>query len=101
MAAPSPEVAGEAQPASAVGSGQGTAPGQGKGYSIYGCAPAFEFIGGGVLFGVPCPRYGLAAVALLRGFVCHRTRVGRYAFAIGGNEEGVRRTGVNSRRYKI
>jgi len=35
------------------------------------------------------------------GFVFHHTRVGRYAFAIGGNEEGVRRTGVNIRRYKM
>jgi ribose transport system permease protein len=35
------------------------------------------------------------------GFVFHHTKVGRYAFAIGGNEEGVRRAGVNVHSYKV
>ena len=84
-----------------LGIAQGTALSLSKGYSMYGFPPSFEFIGGGVLFGIPFPLYILVAVALLMGFVFHHTRVGRYAYAIGGNEEGVRRTGVNIRRYKM
>jgi ribose transport system permease protein len=83
-----------------LGIAQGTALSLSNGYSMYGFPDSFQFIGGGVLFGIPFPLYILAVIALLMGFVFHHTRVGRYAYAIGGNEEGVRRTGVNVRRYK-
>jgi ribose transport system permease protein len=83
-----------------LGIAQGTALSLSNGYSMYGFPDSFQFIGGGVLFGIPFPLYILAVIALLMGFVFHHTRVGRYAYAIGGNEEGVRRTGVNVGRYK-
>src|SRR5437868_4893153 len=65
-----------------LGIAQGTALSLSKGYSMYGFPPSFEFIGGGVLFGIPFPLYILVVVALLMGFVFHHTRVGRYAYAI-------------------
>jgi ribose transport system permease protein len=84
-----------------LGIAQGTALSLSKGYSMYGFPESFQFIGGGTLFGIPFPLYILVAVALLMGFVFRHTKVGRYAFAIGGNEEGVRRTGVSIGRYKL
>jgi ribose transport system permease protein len=84
-----------------LGIAQGTALSLSKGYSMYGFPESFQFIGGGTLFGIPFPLYILVVVALFMGFVFHQTKVGRYAFAIGGNEEGVRLTGVNVRHYKL
>jgi ribose transport system permease protein len=84
-----------------LGIAQGTALSLSKGYSMYGFPESFQFIGGGTLFGIPFPLYILVVVGLFMGFVFHQTKVGRYAFAIGGNEEGVRRTGVNLRQYKL
>ncbi len=40
-----------------LGIAQGTALSLSKGYSMYGFPPSFEFIGGGVLFGIPFPLY--------------------------------------------
>jgi ribose transport system permease protein len=84
-----------------LGIAQGTALSLSKGNSMYGFPESFQWIGGGTLFGIPVPLYILCAVALLMGFVFHQTKVGRYAFAIGGNEEGVRRTGVSVAGYKV
>jgi ribose transport system permease protein len=84
-----------------LGIAQGTALSMSSGYSMYGFPESFQFIGGGTLLGIPFPLYILAAIALLMGFVFHHTRIGRYAFAIGGNEEGVRRAGISVGRYKL
>jgi D-xylose transport system permease protein len=41
------------------------------------------------------------AVLVLGSFVLTRTKTGRYIYAIGGNGEAVRRSGVNVSRYKM
>ena len=61
-----------------------------------------ETIGTGRLFGeIPYVVLIAAAVALVFGVVLSQTRFGRYTYAIGSNEEGVRRTGVNVDRHLI
>ena len=84
-----------------LGIAQGLALTLSNGRSMYGFPPAFEVIGGGALAGVPVPILILVVVAVSMEFVFRQTRLGRYAFAIGGSEESVRRTGINVRRFKL
>ena len=61
-----------------------------------------ETIGSGRLFGeIPYLVLIAAAVALVFGDHPAQTRFGRYTYAIGSNEEGVRRAGVNVDRHLI
>jgi D-xylose transport system permease protein len=48
--------------------------------------------------GVQIPVLLLAIVALIVNYVSNNTRFGRYAYAIGGNREAARLSGVNIRR---
>jgi ribose transport system permease protein len=71
------------------------------GAPINGMGWLFDYIGLGDLFGVPTPIYFLVAVVLIVHFILSRTSLGRYAYAIGGNENATRLSGVPVRRIKI
>ena len=45
--------------------------------------------------GIPIPVLLLAVVAVVMSYVSNNTRFGRYAYAIGGNREAARLSGVN------
>ena len=61
-----------------------------------------ETIGTGRLFDqIPYLVVIAAVVALIFGIILAQTRFGRYTYAIGSNEEGVRRAGVNVDRHLI
>ncbi len=61
-----------------------------------------ETIGTGRLFDqIPWLVVIAAVVALIFGIILAQTRFGRYTYAIGSNEEGVRRAGVNVDRHLI
>lgn len=51
--------------------------------------------------GVPVPVLIWAAVALLLSFIVHRTRFGRYVFAMGGNPEAAALVGIPVRRVTL
>ena len=60
------------------------------------------FLGGGAwLWGISNPVLYTLALALITGFVLRWTKFGRYVFAIGGNEQAARLTGVPVRKVKI
>ena len=84
-----------------LGIAQGLALTLSNGLSMYGFPPAFDLIGGGTVGGIPVPVAILAAIALLMAYVFHQMRVGRYAFALGSNEEAVRRSGIPVPWFKI
>jgi ribose/xylose/arabinose/galactoside ABC-type transport system permease subunit len=84
-----------------LGIAQGLALTLSNGLSMYGFPPAFESIGGGQLAGLPVPVLILALVAGLMLYVFHQTSTGSYAFALGGNEEAVRRSGINVAWLKV
>lgn len=72
-----------------------------NGYPISGLQPSFRFIGNGFIGPIPVPViiYGLAVV--VGALVLSQTRFGRYIYAIGGNEEAARLSGIPVDRYKI
>ncbi len=71
-----------------------------KGYPISGFNADFRLIGGGYLLGIPIPIIIFLGIVLLAYIVLTQTRLGRYTYAIGGNEETVKLSGVNANFFK-
>jgi ribose transport system permease protein len=84
-----------------LGIAQGTALKLSGGYSMYGFPEWFDFIGNGTILRIPFPIWIVAAVAILAHYIFTQRSMGRYAYALGANEETVRRAGINVRRLKI
>ncbi len=61
----------------------------------------FEFLGKGVLFGVPFQIILLVLAVALAIFFLRSTIFGRYVIAVGGNEEAARLSGIRVNRTKI
>lgn len=70
------------------------------GRPVSGFASDFRFLATGRVFIVPVPVLVTIAVYVLLHFVLTRTRFGRYVYAIGGNEEAARLSGVAVRFHK-
>ena len=66
------------------------------GYPIDGLPEAFAFFGRGTVLGIQTPVVIMVAYLLL-----DKTPIGRYIYAIGGNEEATRLSGVRVARYKL
>ena len=58
---------------------------------------AYQIPGKDTAQGVPIPVLIWGAVALLISFLVHRTRFGRYIFAMGGNPDAAELSGINTR----
>ncbi|HEV7310287.1 ABC transporter permease [Ensifer sp.] len=58
-------------------------------------------LGGGSVFGIANPVIYMIVLALLTGFVLRWTRIGRYIYAIGGNEKAAIATGLPVRPIKV
>lgn len=61
----------------------------------------YTFVGQGMFLGVPVPVLILFGVFALAWIVLYRTPFGRYVYAVGGNEEAARISGVNARAVKF
>lgn len=64
-------------------------------------ADSFAVIGTGYLFGVPVPVWIMAVTFLAAWYLLNHTRLGRYIYALGGNETATRLSGINVDRIKI
>jgi ribose transport system permease protein len=62
---------------------------------------AYFAIGGGQVLGIPNPVIFFVVLALAAGFLLRRTTLGRYIYAVGGNERAARLAGVPADRVKI
>ncbi|REJ27792.1 MAG: ribose ABC transporter permease [Caldibacillus debilis] len=62
---------------------------------------AFKMIGRGYFLGVPVPVYIMLAIFLILYLVLKKTTFGRGVYAVGGNEEASRLSGLNVDRIKI
>jgi len=61
----------------------------------------YNFFGQGAILEVPVPIVLLIVVAVAAHVMLNNTRFGRYVYAIGGNEQAARVSGINLRRVKI
>lgn len=59
------------------------------------------WLGGGSTFGLPNPLIVLAILTLLTGFLFKWTRWGQHIFALGGNEQAAKLTGIPVKRLKV
>jgi len=64
-------------------------------------SPVFDMIGGGFIAGIPVPVLIVAAVYVVVGFVLNQTKFGRLIYAIGGNEQACKLSGINVERNKM
>jgi ribose transport system permease protein len=72
-----------------------------KGFPISVLGNNFAFIGTGWFIGIPAPVWISAAVVLAALVVTEKTPLGRYIYAIGGNENAARLSGINIKKVKI
>ena len=72
-----------------------------KGVPVYPLPENFSVIGNGTLFGVPGSVFFVIMVAFILDFILKNTTFGRSVYAIGGNEETARLSGINVTRIKI
>jgi len=71
------------------------------GEAITGLGEAFVSIGSGRLLGVPNQVWIAAGIVVVAAILLKKTRLGRYIYAVGGNEVAAKLSGVNVRRVKL
>ena len=71
------------------------------GFPISGLGENFAVLGTGWFLGIPVPVWICGVVVLIAIVLTKRTRLGRYIYAIGGNEDAARLSGINIKRIKI
>lgn len=71
-----------------------------EGRPVSGFDPGFRSVATGDVLGVPAPIVVTVLVYLIAHAVLTRTTFGRYVYAIGGNEEATRLSGVTVRLHK-
>ena len=64
-------------------------------------ADLFSWFGIGRPFGIPTPIWLMMIVCLSAWYVLHHTRLGRYIYALGGNEAATRLSGISVDKIKI
>lgn len=70
------------------------------GNAEYG-SDTFRLIGAGNWLGLPISIWMLIAVAVVAAYISRRTPLGRYIYAVGGNERGAALSGVKVTRIKM
>jgi len=66
-----------------------------------GFSETFLFIGQGFIGPIPFNIFLAAAMVAIAAFILHKTYFGRYVYAIGGNEEAAKLSGIDTDRIKI
>jgi ribose transport system permease protein len=66
-------------------------------------ADQFYWLGSGRLFGIPAPIYVTILIFVLAYYLLKHTSLGRYVYALGGNEEATKLSGINVDliKYKV
>ena len=72
-----------------------------NGRPISGFSNEFRFLANGEIFSIPISIIIMVLVYLIAHFILTKTRLGRYVYAIGGNEEAARLSGINVTFYKV
>lgn len=72
-----------------------------NGYPIYGLTDSFKFMGQGSVLGIPMPILLMLVLAIIFSFFLRKTKTGRRIYAIGGNEDAARVSGIAVNRIKV
>jgi ribose transport system permease protein len=72
-----------------------------KGFPISGLGDDFSYIGTGWFLGIPLPVWISGIIVLIAVLLTKKTRFGRYVYAIGGNENASKLSGININKIKI
>jgi ribose transport system permease protein len=67
--------------------------------AVFGAPDSFRLLGQGVIGAIPIPIIVVAVVAIIGYIVLSRTKLGRYAYAMGSNREAARLSGIPIKRY--
>lgn len=71
------------------------------GRPVSNLSDSFNFIGGGELLHIPIPILLFGAVILLSTVILNYTKTGRYVYAVGGNENAAKASGINVHSIKM
>jgi len=71
------------------------------GRPITGMEEAFRYLGGGYVAGIPVPVVVMLVIFVTAYIMLKKTRLGRYIYAIGGNEEAARLSGINTKKILL
>lgn len=71
------------------------------GYPIFGLPETFIFLGQGYIGPVPVPVIVFALIVALAWFILNKTWFGRYVYALGGNPEAARLTGIDTEWIRV
>ncbi|WP_075319973.1 ribose ABC transporter permease [Histophilus somni] len=64
-------------------------------------ADSFAYLGTGYLLGIPLPIWLMVIVFAVAWYVLKHCKIGRYIYALGGNENATQLSGINVNRIKI
>jgi ribose transport system permease protein len=72
-----------------------------KGFPISNLGDSFAYIGTGWFLGIPLPVWISAVVIVSAVVIAQKTALGRYIYAIGGNEHASKLSGININKVKL
>lgn len=71
------------------------------GHPVSNLGDGFAKIGTGMFLGIPVPVWIALIVVLIAVFITQKTKLGRYIYAIGGNETAAKLSGIRINRVKL
>ena len=71
------------------------------GRPVSNLSDSFNFIGGGAFLNIPIPILLFGAVIVLSSLILNYTKTGRYIYAVGGNENAAKASGINVDSIKM
>ncbi len=74
---------------------------EGRPISGLGDGAAFQMFGKGYFLGIPVPVVTMILAFIVLYFILHKTTFGRRVYAVGGNEEAAKLSGISPDRIKI
>ena len=72
-----------------------------KGRPVSNLSDSFNFIGGGNVAGIPFPIIVLIVTFVVCSVVLKKTILGRYIYAVGGNEQAAKASGIRVNKVKM
>lgn len=70
------------------------------GYPMSGLSSSFSKLGNGNIGIIPTPLIVTAVIYFIAYLILNQSATGRYTYALGGNEEAVRLSGINIKKFK-